>query len=402
MSQHLIETYTSLIDPNDPKKTFFIETILPSLIDTNLSNDNENLDENRSKIQYSCPICKKKYKFLNIQSPTYPTQDMNTYTSFQSYTDHLTKMHATLLPCNGQIFSLSKSPSKLSISRSTTTSPRTSVNHELTNKSHQKLESTKMFKCIECNQSFARKEHLHKHQSSQKHSSNLQRYKNMIQNQNTTITNNDAQPCDQQLLETNKDKESNKEYKSKSFCTSKMNASSSKTFDYDDVDNDDREDNKKSMIDFDQILELLNADSTTEEDCTQNSSFTRSCSTNSCKIDDVECKKTIAKSGEKISCEQQISKIAQPCLLCVVSDDRNDLKKVSNESLTSFFNVQNAQQAVGKNSEISCDTSLKRKLDDCEASQSIEHEKQEDDDDDMLLLKFIEEYEMANKRRKTK
>lgn len=146
MTYRQINSYRKRINPNDPNLEMFETKIIPSL-SGQIKND---------VTVYVCPLCEQKNKFLNAicskssLSSSNSTQNEVIFTQYYTFIRHYTEKHSSVLPCNGTVFSADDNkrftPSNTQLDR--------------------------MFKCVICNESFNRKEHLNKHFESKKHKRN--------------------------------------------------------------------------------------------------------------------------------------------------------------------------------------------------------------------------------------
>lgn len=120
MSLKQISTYLSRLAMDDPNSDLFVRIVVPALKGSNSSDE-------KSQIWF-CPFCISN------------ASDKHSFTSYYSFTRHLTSLHKTLLPINGTIFSSSLTSSS--------------------------------FLCEVCERSFSRNEHLQQHFKSRIHLNN--------------------------------------------------------------------------------------------------------------------------------------------------------------------------------------------------------------------------------------
>lgn len=160
MSNRQVQSYLNRIKNDDPNKSFFLETIIPSLKGIK--------SRQAGGITYECPVCVKK---LSTNSSVEAKSNFATY---YTYTRHLSEQHKENLPCNGLIFSCN---------------------------SVQSNRQEKLFKCYVCNLDFNRKEHLNKHKLSIRH----QETKKKQTNDKQTSANLNKENCSDIILVSDND-----------------------------------------------------------------------------------------------------------------------------------------------------------------------------------------------------
>lgn len=130
MSEKLIATYVSKISDDDPKRTLFIQSVIPSLKPRAVCNS--------PNPRFVCAFCNEnnnEKKETNVQTASVTETSLKTFATLQTYTRHLSTKHLDLLPCDGNIFE----------------------------------SAPIVIKCTLCNTEFKRKDHYNKHLTSITH-----------------------------------------------------------------------------------------------------------------------------------------------------------------------------------------------------------------------------------------
>ena len=138
MSIRQLQTYLGRIKKDDPNRSYFIETIIPSLKSTK---------DNYNNQKYSCPVCVKGT--INDKSVN---REKVSFTNYYTYIRHLQEQHYSILPCDGEVFNSEYDPES-----------------SIETRTLKRSKDVKHYKCISCEVSFSRKEHYKNHLESKRH-----------------------------------------------------------------------------------------------------------------------------------------------------------------------------------------------------------------------------------------